>query len=300
MYHIPVLLNETIEALAIKPDGVYVDCTFGGGGHSKSILDKLGKDGRLYGFDQDIDAYKNALLDSRFTFVRSNFKHIANFLKYHGESKVDGILADLGVSSHHFDEAERGFSYRFDGALDMRMNQLSTLTAEKLLNTYDEERIADILYQYGELRQSRRIASAIVRKRKESPIRTIAELVAIVRPFCTKGKENKEMAPIFQAIRIEVNAELDDLKTLLRRSVDLLTVGGRIAIISYHSLEDRLVKNYFKTGNFNGVPQKDFYGNLIAPLKSISKSITGTAEEINLNPRARSAKLRVAEKILEM
>ncbi|KGN77530.1 16S rRNA methyltransferase [Porphyromonadaceae bacterium COT-184 OH4590] len=297
MYHIPVLLNETVEALAIKPNGIYVDCTFGGGGHSAAILDKLGKDGRLYGFDQDIDAYKNTLPDSRFTFVRGNFKYISNFLKYHGESKVDGILADLGVSSHHFDEAERGFSYRFDGALDMRMNQLSTLTAEKLLNTYDEEQIADMLYQYGELRQSRRIASAIVHQRRETPIRTIAELVAIVRPFCTKGKENKDMAPIFQAIRIEVNAELEALKTLLRHSSEMLNTGGRIAVISYHSLEDRLVKNYFKTGNFNGVLQKDFYGNLIAPLKSISKAITSTTEELNLNPRARSAKLRVAERI---
>lgn len=297
MYHIPVLLNETVEALAIKPNGIYVDCTFGGGGHSAAILDKLGKDGRLYGFDQDIDAYKNTLPDSRFTFVRGNFKYISNFLKYHGESKVDGILADLGVSSHHFDEAERGFSYRFDGALDMRMNQLSTLTAEKLLNTYDEEQIADMLYQYGELRQSRRIASAIVHQRRETPIRTIAELVAIVRPFCTRGKQNKEMAPIFQAIRIEVNAELEALKTLLRHSSEMLNTGGRIAVISYHSLEDRLVKNYFKTGNFNGVLQKDFYGNLIAPLKSISKAITSTTEELNLNPRARSAKLRVAERI---
>lgn len=297
MYHVPVLLEESIECLRIKPDGVYVDCTFGGGGHSRAILARLGNKGKLYGFDQDREAYRNTTDDERFTFVRGNFKYISNFLRYYGEDKVDGILADLGVSSHHFDEAERGFSYRFDGALDMRMNREASFTAEELINGYDEQALADILYLYGELRNARRIANAIVCRRQTKAIKTIFELTEVLRPFCTKGKEYKELAPIFQAIRIEVNAELDSLKTLLCRSVDLLRSGGRIAVISYHSLEDRLVKNFLKTGNFGGEPQKDFYGNPIKPFANVSKAIVSNDIEIADNPRARSARLRYAEKI---
>lgn len=297
MYHVPVLLEESIECLRIKPDGVYVDCTFGGGGHSRAILARLGNKGRLYGFDQDREAYRNTTDDERFTFVRGNFKYISNFLRYYGEDKVDGILADLGVSSHHFDEAERGFSYRFDGALDMRMNREASFTAEELINGYDEQALADILYLYGELRNARRIANAIVCRRQTKAIKTIFELTEVLRPFCTKGKEYKELAPIFQAIRIEVNAELDSLKTLLCRSVDLLRSGGRIAVISYHSLEDRLVKNFLKTGNFGGEPQKDFYGNQITPFANVSKAIVSNDREIADNQRARSARLRYAEKI---
>lgn len=297
MYHVPVLLEESIECLRIKPDGVYVDCTFGGGGHSRAILARLGNKGRLYGFDQDREAYRNTTDDERFTFVRGNFKYISNFLRYYGEDKVDGILADLGVSSHHFDEAERGFSYRFDGALDMRMNREASFSAEELINGYDEQALADILYLYGELRNARRIANAIVCRRQTKAIKTIFELTEVLRPFCTKGKEYKELAPIFQAIRIEINAELDSLKTLLCRSVDLLRSGGRIAVISYHSLEDRLVKNFLKTGNFGGEPQKDFYGNQITPFANVSKAIVSNDREIADNPRARSARLRYAEKI---
>ena len=297
MYHVPVLLEESIECLRIKPDGVYVDCTFGGGGHSRAILARLGNKGKLYGFDQDREAYRNTTDDERFTFVRGNFKYISNFLRYYGEDKVDGILADLGVSSHHFDEAERGFSYRFDGALDMRMNREASFTAEELINGYDEQALADILYMYGELRNARRIANAIVCRRQTKAIKTIFELTEVLRPFCTKGKEYKELAPIFQAIRIEVNAELDSLKTLLCRSVDLLRSGGRIAVISYHSREDRLVKNFLKTGNFGGEPQKDFYGNQITPFANVSKAIVSNDREIADNPRARSARLRYAEKI---
>ena len=296
MYHVPVLLEESIECLRIKPDGVYVDCTFGGGGHSRAILARLGNKGRLYGFDQDREAYRNTTDDERFTFVRGNFKYISNCLRYYGEDKVDGILADLGVSSHHFDEAERGFSYRFDGTLDMRMNREAPFTAEELINGYDEQALADILYLYGELRNARRIANAIVCRRQTKAIKTIFELTEVLRPFCTKGKEYKELAPIFQAIRIEVNAELDSLKTLLGRSVDLLRSGGRIAVISYHSLEDRLVKNFLKTGNFGGEPQKDFYGNPITPFANVSKAIVSNDGEIADNPRARSARLRYAEK----
>ncbi len=296
MYHVPVLLEESIECLRIKPDGVYVDCTFGGGGHSRAILARLGNKGRLYGFDQDREAYRNTTDDERFTFVRGNFKYISNFLRYYGEDKVDGILADLGVSSHHFDEAERGFSYRFDGTLDMRMNREAPFTAEELINGYDEQALADILYLYGELRNARRIANAIVCRRQTKAIKTIFELTEVLRPFCTKGKEYKELAPIFQAIRIEVNAELDSLKTLLGRSVDLLRSGGRIDVISYNSLEDRLVKNFLKTGNFGGEPQKDFYGNPITPFANVSKAIVSNDGEIADNPRARSARLRYAEK----
>lgn len=297
MYHIPVLLPESIEALAIKPDGIYVDCTFGGGGHSRAILDRLDHKGRLYGFDRDKDARENVPHDERFTFVRGNFKHIGNFLRYYGITHVDGIIADLGVSSHHFDEAERGFSYRFDGALDMRMNRNADFTADKLINNYSEDDLADLLYRYGEVRAARRIAAAIVRRRQVAPIRTIAELLEVLKPFCTKGKENKELAPIFQAIRIEVNAEMDALKMMLLQSVDLLSKGGRIAVIAYHSIEDRIVKNFLRSGNFEGTLQKDFYGNVVSPFVNVSKAIVSTADEIIANGRARSARLRFAEKL---
>lgn len=297
MYHIPVLLPESIEALAIKPDGIYVDCTFGGGGHSRAILDRLDHNGRLYGFDRDKDARENVPHDERFTFVRGNFKHIGNFLRYYGIAHVDGIIADLGVSSHHFDEAERGFSYRFDGALDMRMNRNADFTADKLINNYSEDDLADLLYRYGEVRAARRIAAAIVRRRQAAPIRTIAELLEVLKPFCTKGKENKDLAPIFQAIRIEVNAEMDALKMMLLQSVDLLAKGGRIAVIAYHSIEDRIVKNFLRSGNFEGTLQKDFYGNVVSPFVNVSKAIVSTADEITVNSRARSARLRFAEKL---
>ena len=297
MYHIPVLLPESIEALAIKPDGIYVDCTFGGGGHSRAILDRLDHKGRLYGFDRDKDARENVPYDERFTFVRGNFKHIGNFLRYYGITHVDGIIADLGVSSHHFDEAERGFSYRFDGALDMRMNRNADFTADKLINNYSEDDLADLLYRYGEVRAARRIAAAIVRRRQAVPIRTIAELLEVLKPFCTKGKENKDLAPIFQAIRIEVNAEMDALKMMLLQSVDLLSKGGRIAVIAYHSIEDRIVKNFLRSGNFEGTLQKDFYGNVVSPFVNVSKAIVSTADEITANSRARSARLRFAEKL---
>ena len=297
MYHIPVLLPESIEALAIKPDGIYVDCTFGGGGHSRAILDHLDHKGRLYGFDRDKDARENVPHDERFTFVRGNFKHIGNFLRYYGITHVDGIIADLGVSSHHFDEAERGFSYRFDGALDMRMNRNADFTADKLINNYSEDDLADLLYRYGEVRAARRIAAAIVRRRQTAPIRTIAELLEVLKPFCTKGKENKDLAPIFQAIRIEVNAEMDALKMMLLQSVDLLAKGGRIAVIAYHSIEDRIVKNFLRSGNFEGTLQKDFYGNVVSPFVNVSKAIVSTVDEITVNGRARSARLRFAEKL---
>jgi len=297
MYHIPVLRNEAVAYLNIRKDGVYADCTFGGGGHSAAILEKLDENGKLFGFDRDTDALKNVPDDSRFTFIHGNFKHLENFLKYHGVEKVDGILADLGVSSHHFDESERGFSYRFDGKLDMRMNQKSDLTAEKILNEYAEEKLADIFYYYGELWQARQIAKKIVLEREKKRIETIFEFVKILSPFYTKGRENKVIAPIFQAIRIEVNDELNSLKSLLEQATDVLADNGRIVVITYHSLEDRIVKNYFKTGNFEGKIKKDFYGNIISPLKPVNnKVITATEHEVLQNPRSRSAKLRAAEK----
>lgn len=298
MYHLPVMLKTSVDALNIREDGVYVDCTFGGGGHSREILSRLGENGKLYSFDRDLDAQRNSIDDPRFTFVRGNFKYISNFMRYYGHAQVDGVLADFGVSSHHFDEAERGFSYRFDGKLDMRMNQKSELTAEIVLNTYSEEKLADIFYNYGEIRQSRRIATAICQKRAERPIKTIFQLVEILKPFCTRGRENKELAPTFQALRIEVNDELEAIERLLESSVELLKPAGRIVLISYHSLEDRLVKRFFKTGNLEGEIHKDFYGNLINPLKNINpKVIVSDSYELEDNSRARSARLRIAEKL---
>ena len=294
-YHIPALLNETIEGLKIKPDGIYVDVTFGGGGHSKEILKQLGKKGLLLGFDQDEDAIANALNDPRFIFIRSNFRYLKNFLKYHNVEKVDGILADLGVSSHHFDEADRGFSFRFDGKLDMRMNTKSSFTAAVLLNTYSEEQLADVFYLYGELHNSRKIARTIVNARNIMPFDSIFPFIEVLKPFFGREKEKKDMARVFQALRIEVNNEMDVLKALLEQSKEVLNPGGRLVVLTYHSLEDRLVKNFFKTGNFEGKLEKDFYGNILSPFETInSKVIIANENEISANPRARSAKLRIA------
>lgn len=296
-YHIPALLNETIEGLNIDPDGVYVDVTFGGGGHSTEILSHLSSKGKLLGFDQDEDAIKNALDDPRFIFVRSNFKYLKNFLRYHNIEKVDGILADLGVSSHHFDEAERGFSFRFDGALDMRMNTKSPLTAAVILNTYGEEELANVFYLYGELHNSRKIAKTIVAARSKAPFDKIFPFIEVLKPFFGREKEKKDMARVFQALRIEVNKEMEVLRSLLEQSFDVLKPEGRLVVLTYHSLEDRLVKNYFRSGNFEGKLEKDFFGNILSPLKAINnKVIIATDEEVERNPRARSAKLRIAEK----
>lgn len=295
-YHIPALLHETIDGLNIRPDGIYVDVTFGGGGHSREILARLGKNGKLVAFDQDEDALKNRLDDPRFIFVRSNFRYLKNFLRYHNIEKVDGILADLGVSFHHFDEAERGFSFRFDGELDMRMNTQSSLTAAKILNTYSEEQLADIFFFYGELRNARKIASVIVKARAEKAFKDISSFVEVLKPFFGRDKEKKDMARVFQALRIEVNKELDVLKDLLKQSLEVLNPEGRLVVLTYHSLEDRLVKNFIRSGNMEGKIEKDFYGNVLSPLKAVNnKVIVASDEEIERNPRSRSAKLRIAE-----
>ncbi len=296
-YHIPVMREECLEGLAICPGGTFVDVTFGGGGHSRAVLERLGEKGRLYGFDQDPDAEQNIPDDRRFVFVRSNFRYLYNFMRYHNEvGRIDGVLADLGVSSHHFDEEERGFSFRFGGSLDMRMNQRAGQTAADILNSYAEERLADILYLYGELKQSRRIASAIVKARAVKPFATIQDLLEVIRPFGGKEKEKKFMAQVFQALRIEVNHEMDVLKELLLQSVKVLKPGGRLVIMTYHSLEDRLVKNFLKTGNFEGKVEQDFFGNIKTPFRLLNnKVIVPGAAEIEANPRSRSAKLRVAE-----
>ncbi len=295
VYHIPALLSETIAGLAIKPDGKYVDVTFGGGGHSRAILERLGPDGRLVGMDQDLDAWSNRLEDERFTFAHGNFAYVKNFLRYYGIDGVDGILADLGVSFHHFDDVERGFTFRADAPLDMRMNRGASFTAQDLLNTYAEERLADVLYLYGELRQSRRLAAAIAKAR---PLSTTGQLVEAVRPLLKPSQEKKELSMVFQALRIEVNGELNALRKLLDQSLQVLKPGGRLAIITYHSLEDRLVKNFMRSGNVEGRQQKDFYGRVNTPWRVVnSKVITPGEEEVERNPRSRSAKLRVAELI---
>ena len=297
-YHIPALLHESIEGLDIKPDGTYVDVTFGGGGHSKEILSRLGENGKLFGFDQDEEAYENVFHDDRFIFVRSNFRYLNNFLQYYQVEKVDGILADLGVSSHHFDDEARGFSFRYDSQLDMRMNQSAKQTAADILNNYEEDDLSKLFYQYGELRLSRKIASAIVFERQKKPITTVNEFLEIMNRFTQRDKEKKILAQAFQALRIEVNQELHALSEMLQQSVELLTVGGRLSVISYHSLEDRIVKNFFRSGNIEGNIEKDFYGNPLTNLKIINrKVIIPTEEEQRLNPRSRSAKLRIAEKI---
>lgn len=298
IYHIPALLDECIEGLNIRPDGTYVDVTFGGGGHSRAIMSHLGSGGRLYGLDQDMDAYANRLDDSRFTFVHSNFAFLRNFMRYYGVNQVDGILADLGVSFHHFDEAERGFSFRADAPLDMRMNRLASTDAAQVVNTYDEARLAQVLYLYGELKQSRRMAAALVKARASQPLMTTGQLIEAVKPFIKPAQEKKELAQVFQALRIEVNHEMDVLRRLLEQSLGLLRPGGRLVVITYHSLEDRLVKNFVRSGNVEGRVEKDFYGRVNAPLRAVNnKVIVPSDDEIQANPRSRSAKLRIAERV---
>lgn len=299
-YHTPVLLHESVDGMNIRTGSICVDVTFGGGGHSKEILSRLGSKGHLYGFDQDEDTINNIPQDKRFTFVRSNFRYLKNFIKYHGQDKVDAILADLGVSSHHFDDEDRGFSFRFeDSKLDMRMNQRGSKTAAQILNNYSEEQLANIFYLYGELKQSRRIASAIVKTRKENPYKKTSDLLETLSQFVGRGeKEKKVLAQAFQALRIEVNEEMETLKEMLVQSLDILKTGGRLVVITYHSLEDRLVKNFLKTGNFDGKIEKDIFGNFETPFRLVNnKVIVPTREEEERNPRSRSAKLRIAEKI---
>lgn len=297
-YHIPVLLEESLEGLAISPSGVYVDVTFGGGGHSRAIMNRLGPDGSLFGFDQDADAERNIPSDDRFVFVRSNFRYLANFMRYHGcRGEVDGILADLGVSSHHFDDKDRGFSFRFDGVLDMRMNSRAGKTAADVLNEYTETQLADLFYLYGELKMARKLAAMIVRSRQEHPFRMINDLLEVVKPFTGKDKEKKFLAQVFQALRIEVNNEMRALRDMLTQTLEVLRPGGRLVVITYHSLEDRLVKNFLRAGNFEGKVEQDFFGNVISPFRLVNnKVIVPTGEEIDRNPRSRSAKLRIAEK----
>lgn len=314
VYHIPAMLPETIEGLHIHPAGTYVDVTFGGGGHSRAIMAELGQAGRLFSFDQDIDAYRNAQSDAltkdpRWQFVHSNFRYLRNFMDYYGVEQIDGLLADLGVSFHHFDEAERGFSFRFAGPLDMRMNQSAKRNAADIVNTYDEETLARVLYLYGEMRNGRQIARAIVREREKAPITQTEQLVQCAlrnTPLLMHNGEievpttmKKDLARLFQALRMEVNDELGALREMLVAARDLLRPGGRIAVLTYHSLEDRLVKNFLRSGNIEGEIEKDFYGNILTPFKLIEKGLTAGEEEVERNPRSRSAKLRVAEKIAQ-
>lgn len=297
MYHDPVLLKETVDGLNIKPDGVYVDVTFGGGGHSREILNRLGANGKLYAFDQDKDALANAIDDERFTLINENFRYLKRFLRFYGVRKVDGVLGDFGVSSHQFDVAERGFSTRFESDLDMRMNQDSALSAYQVVNEYLEEDLADLFFNYGELRSARGIASAIVNERDTQVIKTSEQLKKAIARFLPKNKEYKVLAQIYQAIRIEVNEEMEVLKEFLSQTEEVLDSGGRISLISYHSLEDRLVKRFIRNGMFEGEPEKDMFGNFEVPFKKVGKLIVPNAEELKRNNRARSAKLRVAEKI---
>lgn len=299
-YHVPVLLTESVDGLNIGDGGCFVDVTFGGGGHSREILFRLNGKGRLYSFDQDADAERNAdgLDKSGFTFVRSNFRFLKNFMRFYGEEGIDGLLADLGVSSHHFDDSERGFSFRFDGKLDMRMNQRAGKTAADVVNTYDEKRLADIFYLYGELRQSRKIAAAIVKARQGKRIETVADFLDVVKAFFRSEREKKDMAKVFQALRIEVNHEMDALRDMLKGAADMLKPGGRLVVITYHSLEDRMVKNMMKTGNVEGREDKDFFGRVNTPFRLVNRQvIVPSDEEMARNPRSRSAKLRIAEKL---
>ena len=299
-YHVPVLLQEAVDGLDVKPDGIYLDLTFGGGGHSREILRRLQGTGHLYSFDQDIDAMRGAseLEDNgNFTFIRSNFRFVKNWMFYYGHEQVDGILADLGVSSHHLDEEERGFSFRFDAPLDMRMNQRASLNAKRIVEEYSEEQLADIFYLYGELKNSRRIASAIVKARQQKAITTTTELVEVLKPLMGYDREKKDLARVFQALRIEVNGELLALRQMLSAATELLRPGGRLSILTYHSLEDRMVKNIVKAGNAEGKVEKDVFGRSNAPLEAVNRGvITPSEEEQNRNPRSRSAKLRVAVK----
>ncbi len=294
-YHNPVLLKESVDALDIVVDGVYVDVTFGGGGHSREILSRLGPEGRLFAFDQDPDAVRNSIDDARFVLIEENFRNISRFLRFYGVKKVDGVLGDLGVSSHQFNEADRGFSTRFDADLDMRMNQVDELSGYVVVNNYEEEKLGNVLFQYGELRNARAMASVIVEARQEEKIVTSFRLKEVLQRFLPKAKEHKILAQIFQAIRIEVNQELEVLKEFLTQIPDMLSERGRLSVISYHSLEDRLVKRFIKNGLFEGEPEKDFYGNISVPLKNVGKLILPSKEEIKENNRARSAKLRVAK-----
>lgn len=304
-YHIPVLLNESIDGLNIQPGGIYVDVTMGGGGHSYAILKRLDANAHLYSFDQDADAEANLkqnhgddlLNDERFTFVRSNFRYLKNWMRYHGVEQIDGLLADLGVSSHHFDDESRGFSFRFESPLDMRMNKRSSKTAADIVNNYAEEALADIFYLYGELKNSRKIASLLVKARQEKKIETTGDFIAVVEPLFKREREKKDLAKLFQALRIEVNGEMSALKELLTSVVDILKPGGRLSVITYHSLEDRIVKNIMKAGNIEGKIEQDFFGRINTPFKLINnKVIVPTDEEQEQNPRSRSAKLRIAEK----
>ncbi len=295
-YHNPVLLKETVDGLNIKPDGVYVDVTFGGGGHSREILSRLGPEGKLFAFDQDEDALANAISDERFTLINENFRFIKRFLRFYGVKSVDGILADLGVSSHQFDVPERGFSTRFDADLDMRMSQKNDLNAYKVVNEYDDANLRRVFYDYGELKNAPALARTIVEAREDAPISTTDELKEVLAKYLPERVKNKILAQIYQAIRIEVNQEMDVLKEFLEQSLEILKPEGRLSVISYHSLEDRLVKRFIKNGMFEGEPERDFFGNFSVPFKTVGKLIVPTPEEIKINNRARSAKLRIAEK----
>ena len=296
-YHVPVLLDESVSGLDIKPGGIYVDVTFGGGGHSREILRRLPEGAHLYSFDQDADAERNiGAPDEKFTFVRSNFRYLKNWMRYYGVDHIDGLLADLGVSSHHFDDAERGFSFRFDAPLDMRMNKRAGQTAADILNNYDEARLADIFYIYGEMKNSRRIAAAVAKARQTAPINTTSDFLAVVEPMFKREREKKDMARLFQALRIEVNHEMDALREMLAAATQLLAPGGRLSVITYHSLEDRIVKNVMKAGNPEGKVEQDFFGRINTPYRMVEKLIIPSEEEQQSNPRSRSAKLRVAER----
>ena len=297
-YHVPVLLGESIDGLNIKPGGIYVDVTFGGGGHSREIVSRLIGGAHLFSFDQDADAELNIINDDRFTFVRSNFRYIKNWMRYHGIDHIDGLLADLGVSSHHFDDETRGFSFRFDAPLDMRMNKRAGATAADIVNTYDEQELADVFFLYGELKNARRIAAALAKARSQQRIETTNQFMQAVEKLFKQEREKKEMAKLFQALRIEVNHEMDALRDMLRGATELLAPGGRLSVITYHSLEDRIVKNVMKTGNAEGKMKQDFFGRIETPFRLVNnKVIIPTQEEQERNPRSRSAKLRIAEKI---
>ena len=299
MYHIPVLLHESVDGLNIHPSGTYVDVTFGGGGHSREILRRLGDDGHLYSFDQDADAEGNIPEgDERFTFVRSNFRYLTNWMRYYGVDHIDGLIADLGVSSHHFDAEERGFSFRFDAPLDMRMNGRAGMTAADIVNRYDEERLANVLYLYGELKNSRKLAAAMVKARALKAVKTIDDLLQIVKPFMPREREKKDLARVFQALRIEVNHEMDALHEMLEAALKVLRPGGRLVVLTYHSLEDRMVKNFVRSGRMDGKVEQDFFGRKLTPWRAVNnKVIVPDEEEQRTNPRSRSAKLRIAEKL---
>ena len=296
-YHVPVLLKESVDGMNLTPESIAVDVTFGGGGHSREVLSRLGEKGHLYGFDQDEDAEQNIVKDCRFTFVRSNFCYLRNFMRYYGVEQVDAVLADLGVSWHHFDDEERGFSFRFDGKLDMRMNKRGGATAADILNNYTEEQLATLFFLYGELKNSRRIAAAVVKGRETKPIESINELLETVKYCIPREREKKELAKLFQALRIEVNHEMDSLREMLLAAMRMLRPGGRLVVITYHSLEDRMVKNLMKTGNVEGKRNEDFYGNIECPLQLLGKPVIPDEAEQTRNPRSRSAKLRIAVKI---